>query len=322
MSSQVFVRRTQPTILPTRWALPAFPVGWALPTILDTANTKLVGGAHPTKRCCSFPVRWALPTIFVAANSKLVGGAHPTKRRGLFPVRGALPTIFAIFLLLALAPRAAAQATTIAAPTGGTTLGVPPQYSLRASQGRLTSSGTGGSPTSGGGGFRPAPGSARVSPQLSVRPPGMAGIMEVVRPDLAGGILAVGPVPAAARATANIQRLRSEQMLRSRMQQQVSRRKVGAHHDVSHVLTLGFPPPPAPAASSPATADPMLASRVAELRGRIGLESLEVERRGATAIVTGSPTTADRRDVISQFLLLEPGIEQVDNRLPVPARGI
>lgn len=62
--------------------------------------------------------------------------------------------------------------------------------------------------------------------------------------------------------------------------------------------------------------------RAIQLRQRLDLPDLEIEVDGQTAIVTGSVGDEQTRSLVARVLMLEPGIDQVDNRLVLKPREL
>jgi osmotically-inducible protein OsmY len=95
--------------------------------------------------------------------------------------------------------------------------------------------------------------------------------------------------------------------------QQANRGRTNGQTQLRNALRLGF----APTASDARFKSELLTTRLADL-GRIKrVTPLEVALRGRTAVLTGSVATEHDREILARVLLLEPGVDAVENRLTV-----
>jgi len=95
--------------------------------------------------------------------------------------------------------------------------------------------------------------------------------------------------------------------------QQANRGRTSGQSQLRNSLRLGF----APTAVNAAYKSELLTSRLAELGQINRLTPLEVALAGRTAVLTGSVATEHDREILARVLLLEPGVDAVENRLTV-----
>ncbi|MFO0946314.1 MAG: BON domain-containing protein [Planctomycetota bacterium] len=134
--------------------------------------------------------------------------------------------------------------------------------------------------------------------------------------------LAYNAVQAAAgnRNLANLQRIRQQRQQRRQQATQAIRTSAASarrtKHSAAHRLTLGFAETMVPAHVE------NVRVRTIQLRDRLQLPDLEINVEGGTAVVQGSVGDQEQKSLVSRVLLLEPGIESVDNRLVIRPREL
>jgi hypothetical protein len=168
--------------------------------------------------------------------------------------------------------------------------------------------------------FRPTP--SKQLPSLRQASQGLNDVLDASRASGYGGLLGVsGVLPSQMPSSAAVQRLRTQQSTRSRQRLALNRSATSAatKHQVSHVLVPNLEVVAETPAAQPPAVIPV--ARTTDLQSRLKLSSIAVEMKGRTAVVTGAAPSELRRDLVTQVLLLEPGVDSVENKMTVaPAR--
>lgn len=210
----------------------------------------------------------------------------------------------------------------MAAPTAhgqamgsGLATGVPSSLSANIGGGGPASSSRALSSSNSSASFRPK---ARVPRESLTRlAPGLQTVVEQSR--VYGGLLS-GPAQRTPPSTANLARLRAAQLMRERQIAMAAQRNAAmTRHSVAHVLVPGFQTPTS-LARPVARAD--LDRRLSELSNRLNINGLQVSVNNGVAVVTGDAGSQSQKELVNSYLLLEPGIDDVDNRMTVPNPGL
>lgn len=131
------------------------------------------------------------------------------------------------------------------------------------------------------------------------------------------------PINLQQRSAQSRTRLRAQQTARARVAAQTLRQATAAprtRRQVSHVLTY---PVETDIRPSPRFLELQAGNRrrrLAALEERLGLSDLSVDVVDGRAIITGRANDASRLTVLERIVLLEPGVEDVENRVVVDSQ--